>query len=448
MFIGLLYSVLVLTFCTLIGIAAIFFVLGKQNRSLTWEDFFLSSFLVGTLVTTATVFGGSLFSIPIHFIFLLLLAGSFLFIIRTRNNFPQKPLPALHISSLSGLVAFAILLFISFRILVFSKMVSDGFVLWGLKSRVLNEERGVINSYFRDPVFRYSHLDYPFYLPVLETLVYKIEGRVDESHSVLIPSLFFILLLTSLYIFLRKKYSQSCTLWAVAVFSLTPIFREIAPLGYADVALALFAACCAMYFYQYMCTRIDTYKWISFLLASGLFWMKKEGIILTCIFLGNYVIFEKNRNWLFKLGILILLLSPFLMWSIFLWVQHVEGIDFSLFPLEVYKTRVVEILGFSRRLLKFTPQWGYFWIAYAGIIILSYKKIWKREFLFLLSNVLFPLGAYSLVFLFSTWDPYYEHFRTAFPRLVLQVFPIAYISAYYLLGTYVQWKGVEKNKRV
>jgi len=318
---------------------------------------------------------------------------------------------------------------IVFEVFIRSNMISDGLYLWGFKARVIFEGGNIITAYFKNNVLVWSHLDYPLYLPILEGLIYKLLGSIFEPVVFIIVPIFYLLGGIFIFITLRRFFKFYLCYLLLTLYFFIPHLRNIAVLNYADIPLALYYNVSVVYFFLYLRFKKSSYKYLSIFAAANLFWIKKEGFILYVIYLLGFLIFNHIRG---QKNYLFLLLSaiPCLFWYFFLFVNQVTSIDFvtpSYSFLINNINRFTEIPVYTRRLLKYPPHWGLFWPVLLVIMILRYRFIRDKSKVYLAYSVILPLIIYPCLFVFSTWQPYYEHVRTALDRLILQVFPTAFV---------------------
>lgn len=384
----------------------------------------LLSFLIGSAVISWISFIFILLNLDLSLVIFICLS---IFIIILLSG-----LRKMHISiSLLKFSLFIFIIWIISDIYMRSYMISDGLYLWGFKARVLFEKTDIIKNYFQNSALIWSHIDYPLYLSVLETLIYKFFGSLWEPLAFFVVPTFYLFSGFFIFITLRRFLNFSLSFLLLILYFFIPHMRNIAVLNYADIPLALFYMIAIVYFFLYLRSNKSLYKYLSFFAAANLFWVKKEGIILFIIYLVGFFIFrgnyKKNKNDYFLFLVLSL---PSLLWYFFLFINKVPSIDFvtpSYNYLVANMNRFFELPVYMRRLLKFSPHWGYFWPVLFVLMIIKYRFLKERSNQYFVYSVVLPLIIYPFIFVFSTWQPYYEHVRTALDRLILQVFPTAFI---------------------
>lgn len=426
---GVFLVVTIFYICTSCGYIFFNTIFGHRWRSVNLTDRAFGSFLFGSFLLSGIIFILNLFYEPIFPMFASLLISFVYTLVHLKviKRFIRK-----NISTFSRIDYLFVIIFLLIIVDIFyrSAMVSDGLFWWGFKARIISSGPGFIRNYLSDSVFIWSHMDYPFYLPLIESWVYTFFGRIWEPYGALVSAGFYVLLGTYIYLFIRKISSGFMSLSLSLFFLFTPLVAEVSVMGYADLILSFFYLISSIFIFKFIKTKHIVYLLLSLFIASGLFWIKKEGIILfgiySLVFIFACFKFKVRKYiwWLFVFS------TPFIMWFLLLRFYQVSGVDFvtpSLLYLKNNLQRIIEISVFIRRFLKFMPFWGLFWVIFVLLFIYRIKKIKDLSLFVLILFIGIPLIVYPSLFIFSTWIPYYEHVRTSLPRLILQVYPLAYV---------------------
>ncbi len=427
---GILIVFTIFYICTFCGYLSFNFIFGLRWKKIDLTNRIFGSFLFGSFSITAIIFILNFLYIPLVYpVFGLSLASSgySLFYLKKINGFIFQNIRLLTKTDL----IFAIIFFLV-MIDIFNRatLISDGLFWWGFKARILASGPGLIRDYLSDNVFIWSHMDYPFYLPVLESWIYTYLGRVWEPYGAFFSPAFYGVLGLYVYLFIRKIASGFKGLILGIIFLFTPLLQEVSVLGYADLILSLFYLVSTLLLFRFIKTKNSIYLILSLFVVSGLFWIKKEGIILFGIYSVVFTLVCLRLKVKKFIWLLFISCIPVFLWLLLLKFYHVPSVDFVTPSLDYLKNnlqRIIEITVAMRRFLKFTPFWGLFWLLFALLCIYRIKKIKELSFMVLIFLTGIPLIVYPSLFIFSSWIPYYEHVRTSLPRLVLQVYPLAYM---------------------
>ena len=436
---SLVTLLLLLTFCCSTGWFITAVVLKLQTSQIYWIERYIVLFLIGSAVISWLSFLFILFGIDIRILFLILTlvtiyqAVNLPFQKKFNNSKIKNVLPIV-----VNIIMIGLIVWIVSDIFILSNMVSDGLNFWGFKAKVLFDGNEIVAQFFKNPTLIWAHLDYPLYLPVLEMLIYKIYGSVLEPAVLALVPGFYLLTGLFIFVFLQRFISRFHAFLLLVIFLFIPHLREIAVLSYADFSLAIFYLVSAGYYFLYLKEGKPVYRNLSLLVASNLFWVKKEGLILYLIYLFGLLIFRSKAWRKTSILLLVFIISvPLLLWNIFITINGIPARDFVEPTLDFFLShlnRLVEIPTYTRRLMKFTPDWGLFWPILGILTILRIRSFSDLSRRYLLYAVIVPLVIYPFLFFFSAWIPYYEHVRTALDRLILQVFPLAFVLFALLLS--------------
>jgi hypothetical protein len=96
---------------------------------------------------------------------------------------------------------------------------------------------------------------------------------------------------------------------------------------------------------------------------------------------------------------------------------------------------VCYLCGFSVVLLQQMltwENWGPFWLILGAALAARARHVWRDGWLLLL--LAGQIARYTVVFVFSNWQPYVPHAQGTLDRLLLQALPTAVILLVSLLG--------------
>lgn len=391
----------------------------------------ISYFLIGSLVLSWISFIMRILSIPVIWLFAcVLIAGVYLLtFIRKRTMKLLKHLKPGREIVVVGLCLFVLYVLLSLK----TTMVSDGLFWWAFKAKLLYQQQYPLTRYFSEPSYLWSHQDYPMYFPTIQYWMYTLYGRLSEPITFnIIP---WYLTLTGLWIFgfVRRYHGFFASMVCLVIFLFIPKIQEISVLHYADVIVGLFYVVAVTTYFLFLENPAHkSYAYISFLIGSGLFWIKKEGVILFALYLFLSFIFAGkgiSRKTVGLWGLIIAL--PNIFWYCFLQKIGAKGVDFGVI---FHSDRIWEILAYVRRLVKYAPYWGYFWLLFGIVLVVTARRLREKPYAYVTLAVCLPMAVYPLLFLFSSWEPYTEHMRTSLDRLWMQMIPVACVVLFYAVS--------------
>jgi len=122
----------------------------------------------------------------------------------------------------------------------------DTWAIWNFKARACLLERGIPFAMLAEPLFKYSHPDYPLGLPMVQTYLAMWSGGMDER---LLRALspFYLLSLASLLALLFRELGAGRFRWLLTgLFITVPKVVEQASSGYADLPVACGMTACLL----------------------------------------------------------------------------------------------------------------------------------------------------------------------------------------------------------
>jgi hypothetical protein len=162
-------------------------------------------------------------------------------------------------------------------------------------------------------------------------------------------------------------------------------------------------------------------------------WFKREGVILwgiaaVCGIVLRWRDKERLRYAIALLPGLVLVIG----WRGYLSLRNtLPSHDFASLT-ELGLANVVARLGPIAREVAFEliriREWLVFWLVAIGSSIYLLRSQLRREGCLLLATTVAPLLVYGATYSLSAWPDFAAHLRTSFPRLVMQLVPLALIS--------------------
>jgi dolichyl-phosphate-mannose-protein mannosyltransferase len=310
----------------------------------------------------------------------------------------------------------------------------DGLFVWGIKARYFFSSGGVPEAFFADPSREWSHIDYPFLLPLSEALLYRAAGSADERLAMLLAAAFVLCLLLLVYGLARAWRGPELALVACLVLLTVPATWVMAGQGLADLPLAVFllagGGLAARWFEDR--SRIRDLLLAGLLLTLAV-WVKREGLLAWAAAAAAVALWSLGASlrrrrlvWAPTLAYLApaLVLVP---WLVEVSRHHLVDRSYARFGfawLAQHADRlpaVVQTLGAE---LATFASWGVLWLLVAAAAVLKppLRSPSRALLLWLMAAQLLSL---PLIYTFSTWVPYTDHVMASIPRLVFQVMPLA-----------------------
>lgn len=304
----------------------------------------------------------------------------------------------------------------------------DSFALWGFKSKVIFYNSLDKSSYFHNPSYGFSHLDYPLLVPLLNAGVYISMDKVSQNLGKLLYLPLYWSFSILLYFSCDEKIKKIFRCGLVAVIISAPALLQWSGAGTADIYLATYLALSLYYGLKFL--KIHSHSSLcGFVLANAfLIFTKNEGLpiafINTSILCLFSVISAKERGWqllkLFLWIMLIIIMSlPWFIWSSDIPIIHEN------YPAQIknilnstHLQRIPLILNAFFRYMSNFSRWGLFWFLLFATIIAGFNK--KSTYLYLLLTFLAIFALYFVIFIISPWSVAYLE-AAALERLLIHI---------------------------
>ncbi len=313
----------------------------------------------------------------------------------------------------------------------------DGLLNWEVKARYAFANGGVIPAaYYTSPTRAFTHPSYPLFIPLTELWFYLWMGEANQFWIKIIFPFFYGAGAVILAVTARRLTNlrwpglvASALLFFVPCLSNSP---GDAGGGYADFPLSVLYLSTFGYLLLHALTR-EAYALRLFAVSLALLpWMKREGAImwLFAVLCGAVVLWRGRRSWSPLLWLLpgaILMLS----WKIFLLrMQTTEAREFVAMSFTALHTNAARAWPICRMVLAEmmeTTRWSLFWPGVAVACLCLLFRARDRGLFLLVAAVASPIALYAATYLFSSWPDYSQHVAASFPRLLLQVMPVAWL---------------------
>jgi hypothetical protein len=159
-----------------------------------------------------------------------------------------------------------------------------GQAVWGLKTKMLFEDRGFDTEYFKDDTKKYSHQDYPNGWPILLAVLSSCAGKYDDA-LLNNASVFIALLLFVSFIAMAMYFSSSPFLLLSAVMLLFAnyYFLCVSSVLYAEPLLMLFVLWGVFFWVRYLEEGHEMNLFLNSLFFAFCMLVKNEGILLCVV---------------------------------------------------------------------------------------------------------------------------------------------------------------------
>jgi len=321
------------------------------------------------------------------------------------------------------LVEFAAVLCLEYR----ESLGWDGLLVWEIKARYAFLNGGVLPPlYFTDATRLWSHPEYPLFYPLIEAWLYFWIGDCDQF---LVRAIFPVFYVAAAFLLYAGAYRLSGKTWAglIAACSLFFLPGQWNFLGgFVDFPLAIFYFAALVYFLRYLREPSGSHVAFFSLLAGGLPWVKREGMILWCCLIAMAAL-EFLRRRQFRRALLVPLpgLAVCAAWKIAMMILKTPpGADFlPLAPGTAFANlgRMVPVIENLVSQLADIRTWSLLWGAFAVALACLAFRSQRSLATWLFLSVALPLGIESSIYIFSAWPSYLNHIHTSLPRLIMQV---------------------------
>lgn len=313
----------------------------------------------------------------------------------------------------------------------------DGWSSWLFRAKMFSMENGV-----EAKLFFYVPTEYPVLVSLMSSFIYLLMGAIDDRAVLLLYPFFYLFLGSMFFISLKKHLGmQMSILFAFLLFSTQNLIRHSGRFeaGQADVILAFYVFATIMLFLLYEKSRDFRNLLLlqSFLAITAL--IKDEGAFFALfieVILAYFVIKMKAYR---HLVAFILFFFPFVEWQFYKTFLDLPKVP-SYIQYSYHMERIPIILSEFIKEFANLSNWNFLWPAFFisfFCYVLCYKK--NMQLLFLHFTVIFQLGIYAGVFLFTSPDPIY-HIPNVINRTFLHLAPLALFAVGMTYAVYKKYK--------
>lgn len=444
----------------LVGWIALSFVLSRES-SFSLAERGALSFGMGWGILTLEMFYFSLLKLPWNFFLLfspwLILLPFSLWKRRSdgRNIFSSKRTPW---SSLERtLILFLLLVFLHTCVESLTFPLThydfwDAWSIWGFKAKAFTISRTIDFSFFNDPSKYYAHQEYPLLLPLSETWIYLVLGRIDEQMIKLLFPLFYLSFLILFGGVFRRENGRMASLLLATFLATLPIFLQYTLQGYAELPVTFYYTLSTLYL-SFWCQKGGWEDlWVGLFFSTFAAWTKNEGqalFVINALFFGMIRFFTSShpaRKKFFEWLLLFLPILLLLPWWLLLKQLKVPSEFFAQLKVEAILERSwrfpVVLSTFFRKVLDLS-KWNLLWVG----LLLFGSFSWKKNFSFskaaLILVLLFHLVLYIFIYMIHPLDVLWAmNIDDSFNRILLHAAPVAL----FLLGSFLCMEGSKTSE--
>ncbi len=323
----------------------------------------------------------------------------------------------------------------------------DSWAIWGFKAKAFFLDGKVSPAFLTGAARDFAHPDYPLLIPLTETFVYSILGRVDEQLVKFLFPLYYLGLLGVFYSTVRSFSRRPAALAATLMLAVVPRVFAFAGNGYADLALAFYYGAGLFFLFLWREDPRRENLLLGSMFAGMAAWTKSEGQVLFLVAVFVFFIFaatargKRRRSPGREAAVFFLFPALFILpWFIFSrFCLRVESDLLAGFgPGQI--ARNLDRIGLVARAFAVeminVRHWNITWPLLAAALLLSWRRLAREPAALALTGALLLQGMfYFLAFLITPHNLAW-HLATALDRLVLQMVPLAlFLLALLAAGT-------------
>jgi len=317
----------------------------------------------------------------------------------------------------------------------------DSWVTWGMKSRIIFLDGGVSPAVYADPSRAVTLLDYPLLAPLNQAWLYGWLGAADDRLAGVLSVLHYLALLGLCAAALQRRgASRLIVLAAVTAIAMLPNLATWTGAVLSDAPLALFATAAGLYLAAWLQGEAAGALWVAALAAGLLPWTKNEGLLLWLALLLALLCIGLTRpgDRTVRLALGALLVAALVInapWQLFLRGHPVPNNAFVPVTWAAWQAnanRLPTILRLTATALA-GARVSCAWLL-AGLLLLgrvtrprgqapgaARRLAWPD--LWLLMPAIY-IALVSLGFVFSDYQPYWQHVLNSIDRLLTHVTPL------------------------
>jgi len=288
---------------------------------------------------------------------------------------------------------------------------------------------------------RYTFAGYPMTVSLLDSFIYIILGRIDDTAVLLTSSAFYICLAITFFAVLKERFGiRYALLFTLLLVTTQNYIRHGGRLeaGLADLPVGYFAFLSIVFLFRYFKNQSSKILFIFTIFLSITSLIKYEGLPLAFfIAVCSFVYIIRNRLYSHLL-ILFLWIVPFFSWQLDRRITGIENTYFSTAHPHEYgiQKSIYAFYGTFKELLNI-KSWNLLWITYF-FTLFAYKIKKQRELAVLHVVILSQLCLYLIIYNFTFGNAP----DSSIQRLLMHIAPLAFLTVAIVL------KLLFKNKKI
>ncbi|MBI2031152.1 MAG: glycosyltransferase family 39 protein [Candidatus Levybacteria bacterium] len=310
--------------------------------------------------------------------------------------------------------------YVFFEVLLRPVTVWDGWAIWLLRAKLFFID-GKINSL----ALNYVKSDYPLIISLLNTFIYLILGKVDDSAVLLTSFAFYIFLAIGLFSVLKNKFSLTyALLFTFLLMTIQTFVRQGGRLeaGQADLPLGYYIFISTIFLIEYL--KNSSAK---FLLSLNIFLgitilVKPEGLF-TAVAISVIAIFNIHMKKIYhQLKFFIIWIIFFLDWEIYKKFNNLKYTYISAHPLEMTWGKTLNAIWGTLKELVNIKSWNLLWVSYFASLLMKVPRNETSKILNII--ILSQLGAYIFMYIFTARNTP----ESSIERLLVHIAPLGVYS--------------------
>jgi len=351
---------------------------------------------------------------------------------RSRAPLKEQPLSRLEKFFILG-ISFEVL-YAFFRTLIMPMESYDGIAIYALKSKIFYLARSIPHDFFssfRDIV---PHVEYPLLIPLAETAFYTFLGSVNDLLVKIIFPLYYLSLIMVFYSVSRRFISRRQSLLFTFFLATIPQITDFATNGYADLPFAFYCSAAIFYLYLWITQKKDPFLILSFILSVLAVWTKSEGLMFALVNAAVVIVYMAREKSVYVKGCIYAAVMVAMAASYML-ILRLLGLavnsDFihsqSSLPVRLITgiERIPAIL-YEYQIQFFGPKrWNIIWILFIAGFFIGFKRIFSKDMFPLTAAIILIFLGYSAVYMLSSAPQGFGwHLSTSGSRLFIHFVPI------------------------
>ena len=314
----------------------------------------------------------------------------------------------------------------------------DSWTSWGMRARTIFLENGIAPAVYADPSRAVTRPGYPLLTPLLQAWLYRWLGAADDRLAGLVLWLFFAALVGLVYgALLRRSRDRVWALLAGAAAASIPWLVTLSGLAYVDGALAALALAAAAMLIDWLDDGQPGALLLAIIAFALMPWAKEDGLVIALVLLLAAVVicppWRGRRGWVAALAGGCAALVVAAGWKLVTAGSPPAGAfpPLTAATLQANLGRIPTIWQIVRENLMsvdFALIWPValiFGLSTLALPAVQRRAAWRTNASILPLATALYLCLMAAIYLFSSFQPYYQHVLSSYFRLASQVAPLA-----------------------